>query len=205
MTIIPSTKGSSPTDLVIEIRYVPQGVGGATVKGYLTLTISPIPIAAKTYLPPAKQKTSPVAETPGGTTTSTYPLGTVLKHKNGPADLTIEIIDTGIINDATNIFQHATSASAGVRAGVVFDIKNLGGVPSQPWTFRALLPVANSDFNSDIQDPLAPGDRVRFTIGFRDLASTGTNLITITVDPSNQLSDANRANNAASTTIYRSY
>ena len=202
-------KGDAPVDLKIEIGYIPQGGVEITESGIATLTIAP---KGSTGTPANENKKTAsgtgngAALTPGQQKSKVYvtggnsaPIGT------GAANLSIEIIDVGIINESTNVFQHATSVSQNMRAGTVFDVTNRGGVASQPWTFRALLPVASGAFRSDTQDPLAPGSKVRFTIGFKDLTNAGNNSIIITVDPDNQLSDADRTNNTASTSIYRSY
>jgi len=63
----------------------------------------------------------------------------------------------------------------------------------------------NGDFIATSSVSLAPGDRIRFTIGFGELSNAGANGAAITVDPEDLISDSNRANNAASTTLIRAY
>ena len=210
ISLVPTLKGEAPIDLKIEVGYIPQGSTMITESGIAVLTIAPkgsqeIP-AEDNNSQTATSGSSNAALTPGQQKSKVYLTeGSVAPIGTGAANLSIEIIDVGIINESTNVFQHATSVSQNMRAGTVFDVTNRGGVASQPWVFRALLPVANGNFRSDTQDPLAPGSKVRFTIGFKDLTNAGNNSIIITVDPDNQLSDADRTNNTASTSIYRSY
>lgn len=80
-----------------------------------------------------------------------------------------------------------------------------GTAVSKKWKFAANLPTDYGDFQSELQNELSPGDRVRFTIGFRHPRRQGENPAVITVDPQNELHDANRANDHATTTIYSEY
>lgn len=121
---------------------------------------------------------------------------------NGVPDLAVRIVDTGIIRDGTDEFVHATSTPRGAQAGVVFDVENVGTAVSQKWRFSVILPILYDNvFNSDIQDPLAPGEKVRFTIGFRNPRFGGDGAVVVAVDPHNEIRDANRDNSSARTVI----
>ena len=205
ITLIPTLTVENPVDLAITIAFVPQGATASTMNRTIAVTVTPLEKPATTDKPKTSA-TNPTTLTPGAETRSTYSINGNITPGTGAADLAISIVDTGIINDATNVFTHATSvASSNQRTGIIFDVINLGGVASQQWSFAASLPVAGGEFKADIQDPIPASTKVRYTMGFRDLASQGTNTIIIRLDPNNQISDSNRANNTASTTIYRAY
>ncbi|GEM_PF-3145946 len=145
--------------------------------------------------------------TPGEQKTTTYPVvvsGTV-SLPNGIPDLSITIIDTGIINAAGN-FIRATSTNSGEQTGVVFEVSNLGTAASGPWRFTAHLPTLAGDFTSELQDSLNPGEKIRYTIGFQLLRNQGQNSVSIDVDPTRQITqEVNRNNNTVATIVIRNY
>ncbi|MBI2096980.1 MAG: hypothetical protein HYT40_02385 [Candidatus Sungbacteria bacterium] len=205
MTLAIISKSLSPVNLPISIYFTAQGKSEPVLVGTGNITVTPKQeILPNANVPPAP-KPEPAILTPGTETTNTYFIGSQTKIGSGAADLTIQIVDVGIINEATGIFTHATSVNPNQRAGIVFDVTNIGGVPSQQWKFQAALPAAGGNFTSDTQDSIAAGARIRYTIGFRDLNHRGENTAVITIDPHQQISDVNRANNTASTTIVRDY
>ncbi|MBI2055688.1 MAG: hypothetical protein HYT42_02235 [Candidatus Sungbacteria bacterium] len=121
---------------------------------------------------------------------------------NGVPDLAVRIVDTGIIRDGTDEFVRATSTPRGAQGGVGFDVENAGTAVSQKWRFSVLLPILYDNvFNSDIQEPLSPGEKVRFTIGCRNPRFGGDGALVVTVDPRNEIRDANRDNSSARTVI----
>lgn len=121
------------------------------------------------------------------------------------ADLAIQIIDTGIIEPSSGQFRHAESINLGDQPAVVFDVTNLGSVRSEGWQFSVNLPTFAGLYTPPDQQPLNPGERIRFTLGFRNLVRTGSNTVTITLDPANRVSDSNRANDVATATFTRGY
>ena len=136
-----------------------------------------------------------------------YPIGGVSNFPilpNGISDLFLQIIDTGIIDDAGN-FIHATSTGEGQQTGIVFDVWNFGTAVSGPWRLLAELPTFAGNFTSEPQKSLAPGEKIRFTIGFRLLTNPGPNNVTIIIDPQNELNELNRVNNIVSATVIRNY
>ncbi|MBI4085557.1 MAG: hypothetical protein HY432_03600 [Candidatus Liptonbacteria bacterium] len=129
---------------------------------------------------------------------------TVVPATPGVPDLEIKTVDIGILEG--NTFVHADSVKSGQKAAIVFDIKNIGTRVSPEWDFYAQIPSSVGNYKSNLQSPLAPGEYVRFTLGFDNLNSSGTNFISITADPDSKVSgDPNRANNVATTTIVRGY
>lgn len=145
--------------------------------------------------------------TPGLSETKIYPVGGVSNFPilpNGIPDLFLQIIDTGIIDDTSN-FIHATSTKESQQTGIVFDVWNFGTAVSGTWRFLAELPTFAGNFISEPQKSLAPGEKIRFTIGFRLLTNPGPNNVTVVVDPQNELNELNRVNNVVSATIIRNY
>jgi len=206
-TLTPTLTGENPVDLAITIAFVPQGTTASTMSRTIVITVTPLekPAATSTNKPKTST-TNSTTLTPGAEKRSIYSINGNITPGTGATDLAISIVDTGIINDTTNVFTHTTSvASSNQRTGIIFDVINFGGVASQQWSFTASLPVAGGEFKSDIQDPIPASTKVRYTMGFRDLASQGANTIIIRLDPNNQISDKDRTNNIASTTIYRAY
>ena len=90
-------------------------------------------------------------------------------------DLAVSVIDSGIIETSTGRFQHADSIALGQQPALVFEVANLGGARSESWQFSVNLPTFAGLYTSSDQQPLAPGERIRFTLGFRDLSRAGQN------------------------------
>jgi len=122
----------------------------------------------------------------------------------GIPDLMVQIIDTGIIDDAGN-FIHATSTGQNQQTGIIFDVWNLGTAISGSWRFLGELPTFAGDFASEPQNSIAPGEKIRFTIGFRSLKDLGPNKVKIVIDPQHELKEVGTTNNTAEATIVRNY
>ncbi len=199
--LVATANNDAPVELPISINFITQGSNAPTKVGSVNVIVSP-----KEETPKAASVAPNAATlTPGQEKTSVKLVGGIVPTGGGAANLAVQIINVGIINEATGVFSHATSVNANQRAGIVFDVMNIGGVASQQWKFRAALPAAGGDYLSDAQDPIAAGAKIRYTIGFKDLTKTGENVAAITIDPPNQISDADRTNNTATTTIVRNY
>lgn len=142
----------------------------------------------------------------GEAQTKIYPRSSAFQVlPNGVSDLAAQIINTGVIDDASGEFSVATSVPRNQQAAIVFDIVNIGTAVSDSWNFSANLPSPDGYFNSETQPPLKPGDRIRFTIGFKNLNQPGENKAILTVDPKNAIRDANRNNDYATATLIRGY
>ncbi|MBI4159714.1 hypothetical protein HY504_00975 [Candidatus Wolfebacteria bacterium] len=190
------TDNASPTDL--PAPNAPEAL--PAVNGTSTFLITP-PDAVASGRPPAEPR-------PGQTRTRVYAATstagpTILP--NGAPDLEIKIIETGIISN-TGVFMRATSTGRGEQTGVVFEVANIGTAVAGPWRFAAELPTTPGDFTSEIQEPLAPGEKIRYTIGFRLLRNQGPNTVRIITDPSRAVRDeTNLGNNSATVTVIRNY
>jgi len=126
----------------------------------------------------------------------------VAENPNGKADLGIHVLGTGILDPETNTFTTADIIKTTDRGAVQFEVTNLGTKTSEEWTFNAVLPTnPPHTFNSDNQQVLAPGERIEFTLGFDAVVHEEEGVITITVDPDNNIEEVTKENNSVKTTI----
>ena len=162
------------------------------------------PTTVPTYTPPATQPTKPVYTAPA---TPTYTRVQVPSTPNyyGLADLVTTITGVGYLrtNGDTNSFIAASTVPSGYQGAVRFVIANRGTNVSPSWDFRASLPGAgnSSDYRSDSQRSLKPGDSIVFTMGF-DSTTRGSDTVRIEADSSDRISESNESNNVATQTIY---
>jgi len=125
--------------------------------------------------------------------------GTIIVGTQGRADLTITQLQTGIIERSSNLFYSTQYFDADDRAGVRFTVKNIGDRESGSWTYRIDYPSSyNSNYLSDRQISLRPGEQATFTFGF-DNAQSGN--INIYVDSNNEVTELREDNNFRYTTV----
>lgn len=177
------------------IRYRSPGVPPAVqaTAGVLGPAVLPSPAPAPEPIPPKPkvktyERARPPAALPGGI-----------------ADLAVRIVDTGIATGGGAGFVHSNAVQAGERPAIVFTVINAGTAVSERWQFTANLPAVDGRFTSELQQPLAPGEGRRFTIGFSELLRQGENQATITVFPWKGSGDTNVANDAATAVLTRGY
>jgi hypothetical protein len=122
----------------------------------------------------------------------------------GKADLSVKIIDTGIIDKNTLQFRKNSIVSSSERVAVKFEVKNIGDRATGIWNFSASLPsVTSPSYQSDTQISLKPGDKIEFTLGFDNpINSSGLNNFSVNIDPQNYVNESNESNNSASIGIY---
>ncbi|MDB5245426.1 MAG: Peptidase sortase-like protein [Parcubacteria group bacterium] len=140
------------------------------------------------------------AGTPGTTTHTVVTTTTTRPAPYGLSDLSVIVTQVGYLdNGTTDSFIGATSIPYGKTGAVKFTVRNIGTNVSGNWNFRADVPTYPSfSFTSPDQQSLLPGDQIDYTLGF-DRGQQGNNrVITITVDPSNYVSEQNENNNSAS-------
>lgn len=127
--------------------------------------------------------------------------GTAISDPFGDIDLTVRILETGILNE-NNIFVPKSPIAKTDHGAVRFEIVNVGTKNSGAWTFSASLPTDPGHlFSSDPQVSLSPGERIEFTIGFDRVEDGPTGTISITADAKGELADVNRGNNGVNQTI----
>jgi hypothetical protein len=130
----------------------------------------------------------------------------VVSNPSGKADLTIRILDTGVVNRSTGAYTPASSVQSSDRAGVRFEVENIGSAATSAWQFRAQLPttdVSNINYVSNTQASLNPGEKTTFTIAFENVAARGNNPVTITLDANNTINEPNEVNNTATANVVR--
>jgi hypothetical protein len=117
-------------------------------------------------------------------------------------DLRPVIISVGKIDKNTNVYTATTSLKATDRIAVRFIVENIGGISSGHWQFSAVLPSFPMHiFESEGQEPLGPGDRIEYTLGFDNFDTTSNGRFTVNVDPTSSISEISETNNIATTTI----
>jgi hypothetical protein len=87
-----------------------------------------------------------------------------VSNPNGTPDLKITLLGIGTMTD-TDVFTKTTAFDDAKRAGVSFQVENIGTKISNQWVFSTKL-GDETDYTSGLESPLMPGDRVIYTIGF---------------------------------------
>jgi hypothetical protein len=86
--------------------------------------------------------------------------------------------------------------------GIKFEVRNDGDTVTGPWSFTASLPSLSTPvYNSNTQISLRPGDSIIFTLGFSNLTGQNQSLITVNVDPANQVRESVETNNVLTAPI----
>lgn len=145
------------------------------------------------------------------TGTGTGGNGGVITTGDGRADLSVRILQTGILS-YNNQFIPASTVNGttgafggnfrtGDRVAVQFEITNQGRSASGMWNFRAELtgngyPSKNYE-NPQYESSIPAGGRAVYTIAF-DNIQIGSNTITIFLDHLNQVNEFNEGNNIGS-------
>lgn len=223
LDVVPALDAADPVTIFVSIGFVPEGTAGASIIGSTAVAIRPRDTAPTAITPPMEAQTpAPTVRTgqpgltPGERTVSVYefPAGTTQTATtttimppepvpNGVPDLAVNVVSAGTADASGTAFAPATMIRKGERAAIVFDVTNRGKGTSAPWNFVVDLPTLEPYlFRSGTQAALLPGEKIRFTIGFSDIRA-GTTTAVITIDPDNALTDADRGNDHASATFYR--
>lgn len=192
-------KEKSALDIPFVINFISNSADKISVSKNAVLAISSK--IEETIIVPPSVTAPPPAPKPKDTDYS----GITKVEPTGQPDLEIKIINSGSLNTVTQEFTPGASVMRDRSAAVVFDVQNIGKNYSGEWKFSAKLPIPQSDYISSVQQSLAPGDRIRFTIGFGELVNSGINTATFTVDSELAVNDLDRANNSATATVTRGY
>jgi hypothetical protein len=121
---------------------------------------------------------------------------------NGQVDLAPRVISVGAVNRDTGIFTPSETINTNERAAVHFEVKNIGTKTSPQWSFNVVLPTLPKHiFSSNMQKPLAPGERIEFTLGFDRFDMNSDGVVIINVDPTRGLNEKDKENNIVKTTI----
>lgn len=123
----------------------------------------------------------------------------------GDPDLKVVIAQVGYLRTKgdTDTFVQSDTVPSNRDGAVKFTVANVGTNVSGSWKFEAELPTSSShtSFNSPNQNSLNPGDSVDFILGFTHSRSGNNRDITVTVDPSDKITESNENNNEDTATI----
>lgn len=198
--LVPVLGGTAPADVPFSVIYTQGGTVGTSTaatgttraQGNATVTVTPqagMPIATST-LPATGSAGSPQA----GTAVKTVPVG--------KPDLAVRIIAIGTVDLYSGMFVNRMPSGPNDVMAVKFDIANVGAGPSGVWYFTAQLPTyPATPYISPAQNSLGRGDHIENTLRFNRALPQGGNF-TVTVDPSNSISELSESNNYASQWIY---
>jgi len=82
------------------------------------------------------------------------------------------------------------------KAVLSFVVVNIGDTASGPWTLRATLPSHTDPTHlAPHQQSLAPGDRIKYHLEFKNVNTSGDRKATITADPENEIKEESETNN----------
>lgn len=131
---------------------------------------------------------------PAGTSNPTY---------SGLPDLAVSLVNPGYV-DSSGTFHASSTISSSDELAAEILVVNLGTNKSGPWTIKVTVPTSsNGAFtHTETMDSLDPNQPV--TIDLRLSAGhprSGTNDITVEVDPDNKIAESNEANNTKSAPI----
>lgn len=212
---------------VYSTRYVPSIVGrvgsAAVYLGSVftpapapSLVVVPTSTASSTIIsfgteasstaqkPIATTQPKPIAPTPGQKTSGTYPIsGTSGATLYGYPDLIVTIKAVGYLaTSSADSFTASSTVPTGGRPAVSFTISNVGTNVSGSWRFSASIPTQTSYiYQSQLQQPLAPGDSIDYTLGFDQANKGADQTISITANFDHAVTESNPDNNSASTKV----
>jgi hypothetical protein len=144
---------------------------------------STLPTEDTTRTPLKKVDITPLS-VPTYTTPTPVTRQTTIFYDGLPANLVLEILDTGIMDRGD--FKKTSPISYNKTAAVRFAVTNRGGAESGKWFFTARLPVqGNSSYKyvSSMQDGLPPLARMEYTLSFDDVLRSDEGVIRISLSP----------------------
>lgn len=122
---------------------------------------------------------------------------------------TVYVNNTPAAQPRTYVPTYTTTAPADLAISNVltsntqvgFTVSNIGGRSSGVWSFTYTTPTNPKEtFASPLQLSLAPGQSIRYTLTFASKDS-GSQSISIVVDPTNTVSESSEANNISTVTM----
>ena len=171
-------KNSTVVTVPITLSFISNGSASSTLEKQLTLAIS-------------NTGTSTTAQS---NTTSTKNTSTTTNATVGTSDLSIRLIDEGILDPASGQFISTKNFHAGNTVVIKFEIQNVGTKSTGPWSFTTSEPMVNSTDSyrsSGNLQPLLPG----YSTGVVTLALSGINpnggTVTIKTQPQDKTLSVN--------------
>jgi len=201
------------SDVPVHLTFFPEGGEKSTVQGTTLLTVIDTGISTRTATSARTERTG--VPTSGGERRSDFQIingsegGSTsgsLSNPNGIPDLQVTILATGIVDKVTNSFTPGSTVGQNDRAGISFQIKNIGTKASGTWKFIVDLPLAGNTLYvyrpTEIQRSLNPGERIEYTLGFDGIDRSNTTVTAvINVDTERTVSETDVSNNSASAVI----
>lgn len=206
ITLTAHSKSKADVDTDLIIAFTPAGATQSSAETRVATTIVPsedTSTATTPTTPNTGVTTKP--KTPGTTKTQTYVFtGTSTpSNPNGTVDLRARVLAVGVVDKVTGDFTASTSININARVAVRFVVENIGTKTSGAWAFIAQLPTTPfHSFESAEQIPLAPGDRIEYTIGFDSLEQQKKVQVLINVDPKFRTYDIDRNNNLVRADVF---
>jgi hypothetical protein len=150
---------------------------------------------------PAPAKREPVATSAGAASRATYQIGTSTSQGtalSGLPDLITTIDAVGYLTStSTDSFVASSTVPSGSRVAVRFTIKNVGTNTAGVWRFSASIPTQTAYiYQSQLQQTLAPGDRIEYTLGFDQATPGADKTISITANFDRTVAESNPDNNS---------
>ncbi len=177
-TVSTGTLSTSTTIAILNTNV--EDVGPATTT---TATTTKKSIVEQTYTITPIPTPTPIAITP-------MQKQSTLLYDGKPADLVLEILDTGIREKGT--FYPVSPIPSRKTAAVRFAVTNRGGAVSGSWFFTARLPVEGDSsykYVSAVQPALYPLSRVEFTLTFDEVLRAEKGTIQIALSPTQETDD----------------
>ncbi len=158
----------------------------------------PIATSSPATQPLVHLSTVPAATDTDDDATAPAPAAQPKPKLYGLSDLAVTVTAVGFLaGDTTDTFVATPVIPAGAHPAIKFSVKNIGTNVSAPWMFSANIPSATGPyFNSQVEQPLGPGDHIDFTLGFNQTVP-GNQIVSVIVDPSNSISEITKTNNTA--------
>jgi hypothetical protein len=190
VTLTPVLSGTSTVEVPVSVVFIASATSSEErPQGSATIRVSAGNGSGPT--------STPVNNLPATGTTSGSNSGGSNTQATGPADLSVRIIATGVVDMYGNFVQRAPFSPDEIAA-VKFDIGNVGGTATGVWYFTATLPTNPAyTYQSPAQASLAPGAHIENILRFRPVMMGGGS-VSVYVDPQGSVSEASESNNTAS-------
>lgn len=209
ITLTAHSKAVAPVDTDLIIAFTEEGATKVSAETRIATTVNPSKVAEVKPSTPTNTGitgTTPTKpKTPGSTSSQTYTFtgNTTPSNPNGTVDLRVKILEVGVVDKVSGEFTASSSININARVAVRFAIENIGTKTSGAWAFIAQLPtIPFHSFESAEQIPLAPGDRIEYTIGFDSMEQQKKVQALINVDPKYRTYDIDRNNNLVRADIF---
>ncbi|MBI5470478.1 hypothetical protein HY968_04155 [Candidatus Kaiserbacteria bacterium] len=190
LSMTPTFAGATSTSLPITVIFLPSATTSPQAQGSATIAVHAASVSTPTPTAP---------ETPTTPSTPVKPAVSAPVYR-GPADLSVRILNIGVIDPYSGQFVNRVPGPNDVAAAQ-FDIANEGGSASGTYYFTATLPTMSGYvYSSPAQAPLGVGSHVLSTLRWSD-GNPGGGTFSVSITGS----DSNSSNNYASRWISGGY